>query len=57
MNGPVFLAYVEQFLVSALRPGDVVTIENAAAQKVAGAEHAVRTFGASPLYLRPILLI
>ena len=40
MNGPAFLAYVEQFLTPALRPGDVVVMDNLGAHKVAGVEDA-----------------
>ena len=40
MNGPAFLAYVEQFLTPSLRPGDVVVMDNLGAHKVAGVEDA-----------------
>jgi transposase len=53
MNGPAFLAYIEQFLAPALRPGDVVVMDNLAAHKVAGVEAAIRAVGASVLYLPP----
>ena len=53
MTGPAFLAYVEQFLVPTLRPGDVVVMDNLAAHKVAGVEAAIRAVGASVLYLPP----
>ena len=53
MTGPAFLAYVEQFLVPALRPGDVAVMDNLAAHKVAGVEAAIRAVGASVLYLPP----
>ena len=36
MNGAVFLAYVEQILVPALRPGMVVIMDNLSSHKVAG---------------------
>ncbi len=53
MNGPAFLAYVEQFLAPALRPGDVVVMDNLSAHKVAGIAEAIRAVGASLLYLPP----
>ena len=53
MTGPAFLAYVEQFLVPTLRPGDVAVMDNLAAHKVAGVEAAIRAVGASVLYLPP----
>ena len=53
MNGPAFVAYVEQFLAPALRPGDVVVMDNLGAHKVAGVEDAIRAAGASLLYLPP----
>src|SRR5881275_3493880 len=36
MTGEAFRAYVEQVLAPALEPGDVVTMDNLAAHKVAG---------------------
>ncbi len=36
MNGPAFLAYVEQVLAPRLRPGNVVIMDNLPAHKVAG---------------------
>ena len=53
MNGSAFLAYVEQFLAPALRRGDVVVMDNLGAHKVAGVEDAIRSVGASLLYLPP----
>jgi transposase len=47
MNGEMFLAYVEQMLAPALRPGDVVVLDNLPAHKVAGVEKAIRAAGAS----------
>jgi len=42
MNGEMFRAYVEQMLAPALRPGDVVVLDNLPAHKVAGIEAATR---------------
>lgn len=53
MNGPAFLAYVEQFLAPTLRRGDVVVMDNLGAHKVAGVADAIRAKGASVLYLPP----
>ena len=53
MDGPAFLAYVRQFLVPTLKPGDAVVMANLPAHKVAGVEAAIRTVGASVLSLPP----
>ncbi len=57
LDGPVdadtFLAYVTLVLVPALRPGDVVVLDNLAAHKVAGVQEAIQAVGASVLYLPP----
>jgi transposase len=51
MTGAWFRAYIEQMLAPALRPGDVVVMDNLAAHKVTGVEDAIRAAGASVLYL------
>jgi len=53
MTGRAFHAYVEQFLVPTLAPGDVVVMDNLAAHKVAGIREAIAAAGASLLYLPP----
>ena len=53
MTGAAFRAYVEQALAPALKPGDVVVMDNLAAHKVAGIEEAIAMTGASLLYLPP----
>jgi transposase len=53
MTGPVFRAYVEQFLAPSLEPGDVVVLDNLAAHKVDGVRRAIAAAGASLLYLPP----
>ena len=53
MDGEVFLAYVQQFLAPALRPGDIVVIDNLPSHKVAGVREAIEAAGASLLYLPP----
>lgn len=42
MDGSTFLAYVQQCLVPALRPGDVVVMDNLRSHKVAGAPGGVK---------------
>lgn len=51
INGALFLAYVEQVLVPALRPGDTVVMDNLASHKVAGVRQAIEAAGAHLLYL------
>jgi transposase len=53
MTGDVFQAYVAQLLAPALRPGDVVVMDNLPAHKVTGVQEAIRRVGASVLYLPP----
>jgi transposase len=53
MDGQAFLAYVQQFLVPTLRPGDVVIADNLASHKVAGVREAIEQAGARLLYLPP----
>ena len=47
MNGPYFLAYVEQILVPTLRKGDIVFADNLPAHKVAGVREAIEAAGAT----------
>lgn len=53
INGELFLAYVQQHLAPALRPGDVLVLDNLGSHKVAGVRAAVERTGASILYLPP----
>lgn len=53
MNGPTFLAYVQQQLAPTLRPDDVVVMDNLSAHKVAGVREAIAAVGASVAYLPP----
>ena len=53
MNSVTFLAYVEQFLVPALRPGDVVVMDNLSAHKGAGVREAIESAGCDLWYLPP----
>lgn len=53
MNGPAFLAYVEQVLGPTLRPGDIVIMDNLAPHKAAAVRKAIEAAGASLLLLPP----
>jgi transposase len=53
INGVTFLAYVEQFLVPALRPGEVVVMDNLSSHKVAGVREAIESAGCDLWYLPP----
>jgi transposase len=56
-DGPIdnvsFLAYVEQVLVPALRPGDVVVLDNLAVHKQPEARTAIEAVGAHVRFLPP----
>ena len=53
INGTIFRAWVEQFLVSTLRPGDVVVLDNLGSHKGTAVRHAIRQAGADLLFLPP----
>ncbi len=53
MNGLIFKAYVEQFLVPTLAPWDIVIMDNLPAHKVTGVRQAIEGVGAKLLYLPP----
>ena len=53
MTGELFAAYAEQVLAPALRPGDVVVMDNLACHKAAGARRAVEAAGGAVLFLPP----
>jgi transposase len=53
VDGPAFLAWVEQSLAPSLRPGDTVVADNLGSHKVAGVREAIEARGASLLYLPP----
>ena len=53
MNGECFRAYIEQFVVPILRPGDIVVMDNLASHKVAGIRKAIEAAGAELRYLPP----
>jgi len=49
----VFLTFVEQVLVPALKPGEVVLLDNLQPHKVKGVKEAIASVGARVLYLPP----
>ena len=51
IDGPSFLAYVEQILVPTLHVGDLVIADNLSAHKVGGVREAIAHAGATLLYL------
>lgn len=53
MNGPTFLAYIEQFLCPTLTPGDIVIADNLPSHKIAGARQAIEARGAKLYFLPP----
>ena len=53
ISGQSFLAYVEQVLVPALKPGDIVIIDNLGSHKGKIVRHAIRAAGAKLFFLPP----
>jgi transposase len=53
INGQLFLAYVEQFLVPTLAPGDIVIMDNLGSHKGQAVRQAIRSCGARILFLPP----
>jgi len=53
MNGETFLTYVEQCLAPALRPGDVVVMDNLASHKIKGVRETIESVGCDLWYLPP----
>ncbi|WP_246196674.1 IS630 family transposase [Aquisphaera giovannonii] len=52
-NAATFESYVERVLAPALRPGDIVVMDNLAAHKSPEVERLIRAAGAEPRYLPP----
>ena len=50
MNGPIFLAYIEQCLAPTLGRRDIAIMDTLPAHKVAGVIEAIEALGASVLY-------
>jgi len=53
INGLSFLAWVEQFLVPTLAPGDIVVLDNLSSHKRPAVRAAIRAAGARLLFLPP----
>ena len=53
INGVTFRAYVEQFLVPTLKPGDIVVMDNLGSHKGAAVRAAIRAAGARRFFLPP----
>ena len=53
INGENFLAYIEQFLVPTLAPGDIVIMDNLGSHKGIAVRRAIRTAGARLFFLPP----
>jgi transposase len=53
INAAAFLAYVEQFLVPELSPGDIVVMDNLSSHKGKAIRRAIEAAGAELLYLPP----
>jgi transposase len=53
MDGPAFTAWVEEFLVPTLRPGDIVVMDNLPAHRRAEVGLAIAAAGAHLMYLPP----
>ena len=51
INGASFRAYIEQFLVPTLRPGDVVVMDNLGSHKSKAVRHLIRSAGAKLFFL------
>ena len=51
MNGPMFLAYVNQCLVPTLKRGEIVLMDNLPVHKVVGVAAAIEAAGATLIYL------
>ena len=53
MDGPAFLAYVEQVLAPTLKPGDIVVLDNLPAHKPVAVRAAIEAAGAALRFLPP----
>lgn len=53
INGQGFTAYVEQFLVPTLKPGDIVIMDNLGSHKGKAVRAAIRAASAKLLFLPP----
>ncbi len=53
INGDRFIAYVEQFLIPTLAPGDIVVMDNLGSHKRQAVRSAIRAAGAKLVFLPP----
>ena len=53
MDGDAFLAYLEKILAPALKPDDIVVMDNLPSHKVKGVKDIIEAAGAQLLYLPP----
>jgi len=53
MNSATFLGYIERCLAPALRPGEIVVMDNLSSHKASGVEEAIERAGASVWWLPP----
>ncbi len=53
INGVLFAAWVQQFLLPTLKPGDVVVLDNLGSHKGQAVRRAIRAAGAHLLFLPP----
>ncbi len=52
-DGDIFLAYIEHILCPALKPGDVVVMDNLSSHKIKDVRRFIEKVGAEILYLPP----
>lgn len=52
-DGDIFLAFIQQILCPALKPGDVVVMDNLSSHKAAAVRISIESAGAELLYLPP----
>ena len=53
INGVIFRAYIEQFLVPELRPGDIVVLDNLGSHRAQAIRDAILAAGAKLAFLPP----
>jgi len=53
INGTIFRAYIEQFLVPTLRPGDIVVLDNLGSHRSQVVRTSIRDAGAKLAFLPP----
>ena len=53
INGVLFLAWVQQFLVPTLTPGDLVVLDNLSSHRGRAVRRAIRAAGAHLLFVPP----